>query len=131
MSQAPRYSISVAAELSGPASADAADVRGRGLVRPRRTSGGTRRYSDADIERLAKITALTAEWGMNLAGVARVLELEDTVTDLTRQLARIEAQMFESAQQLQSEMAQVHRSYRRDLVLYQHPKHPELWTFKS
>jgi MerR family transcriptional regulator/heat shock protein HspR len=131
VSQAPRYSISVAAELSGLHPQTLRMYEARGLVRPRRTSGGTRRYSDADIERLAKITALTAEWGMNLAGVARVLELEDTVTELTRQLARMEAQMYESARQLQSEMAQVHRSYRRDLVPYQHPKHPELWTFKS
>ncbi len=131
MSQAPRYSISVAAELSGLHPQTLRMYESRGLVRPRRTSGGTRRYSDADIERLQKITTLTAEWGMNLAGVARVLELEDTVNDLNRQLARLENQMFESAQRLQHELAQVHRSYRRDLVLYQQPQHPELWTFKS
>ena len=75
--------------------------------------------------------ALTSEWGMNLAGVARVLELEDTVASLNRQVARLENQMFESAQRLQHELAQVHRSYRRDLVPYQRPQHPELWTFKN
>ena len=79
MNREPRYSISVAAEITGLHPQTLRMYESRGLVRPRRTSGGTRRFSDSDIERLRKIIALTTEWGMNLAGVARVLELEDTV----------------------------------------------------
>jgi MerR family transcriptional regulator/heat shock protein HspR len=131
MNREPRYSISVAAEITGLHPQTLRMYESRGLVRPRRTSGGTRRFSDSDIERLRKVVALTSEWGMNLAGVARVLELEDTVESLNRQVARLENQMFEAAQRLQNELAQVHRSYRRDLVPYQQPQHPELWTFRS
>ncbi len=131
MNREPRYSISVAAEITGLHPQTLRMYESRGLVRPRRTSGGTRRFSDSDIERLRKIIALTSEWGMNLAGVARVLELEDTVESLNRQVSRLENQMFEAAQRLQNELAQVHRSYRRDLVPYQQPQHPELWTFRS
>jgi MerR family transcriptional regulator/heat shock protein HspR len=131
MNREPRYSISVAAEITGLHPQTLRMYESRGLGRPRRTSGGTRRFSDSDIERLRKVVALTSEWGMNLAGVARVLELEDTVESLNRQVARLENQMFEAAQQLQNELAQVHRSYRRDLVPYQQPQHPELWTFRS
>ena len=131
MNHEARYSISVAAEITGLHPQTLRMYESRGLVRPRRTSGGTRRFSDADIERLQKIIVLTGELGMNLAGAARVLELEDTIAALNRQLARLENQMFESAQRLQHELAQVHRAYRRDLVLYQKPQPPELWTFKN
>jgi MerR family transcriptional regulator, heat shock protein HspR len=127
----PRYSISVAAELTGLHPQTLRVYESRGLVRPRRTSGGTRRYSDADLERLNKITQLTNEWGLNLAGVARVLELQDTVTALHREVARLQDQMYEASRRLQRDVEQVHRSYRRDLVLYKQPQHPELWTFKN
>jgi MerR family transcriptional regulator, heat shock protein HspR len=73
-----RYSISVAAELTGLHPQTLRVYESRGLVRPRRTPGGTRRYSDQDLVRLRKIVALTGELGMSLAGVERVLELEDT-----------------------------------------------------
>jgi MerR family transcriptional regulator/heat shock protein HspR len=126
-----RYSISVAAELTGLHPQTLRVYESRGLVRPRRTAGGTRRYSDADLARLQKITELTTEFGMNLAGAGRVLELEDTVAALNREVARLEAQMFEAAQRVQQELAQVHRAYRRDLILYEPPKHPEPWTFRS
>ena len=126
-----RYSISVAAELAGLHPQTLRVYEARGLVRPRRTAGGTRRYSDADLVRLQKITELTTEFGMNLAGAGRVLELEDTVAALNRELARLEAQMYEAAQAVQRELAQVHRAYRRDLVVYEPPKHPEPWTFRN
>ena len=78
----PRYSISVAAELTGLHQQTLRVYEARGLVRPRRTPGGTRRYSEADLARLRKISGLTGELGMNLAGATRVLELEDTVARL-------------------------------------------------
>ena len=126
----PRYSISVAAELSGLHPQTLRVYEARGLVRPRRTPGGTRRYSDADIARLTKICALT-ELGLNLAGVTQVMQLEDTVEVLTRRVSDLEGQLLAAATRLRAELAQVHREYRRDLVPYQPPKHPQVWTFRN
>jgi MerR family transcriptional regulator/heat shock protein HspR len=127
----PRYSISVAAELAGLHPQTLRVYEARGLVRPRRTPGGTRRYSDADIARLVKVTALTTELGLNLAGVIQVMRLEDTVDQLNRRVSDLEGQLLAAAKRLQSELAQVHRTYRRDLVPYQPPKHPQVWTFRN
>lgn len=75
------YAISVAAELSGTAIQNLRVYERRGLVLPNRTSGGTRRYSEEDVERLVRIRELL-DGGLNLAGVERVLELEDEVERL-------------------------------------------------
>lgn len=74
-SRHPVYAISVAAELTGTGVQSLRLYERIGLVEPARTPGGTRRYSDADIERLRRIIDLLAE-GINLAGIARILELE-------------------------------------------------------
>jgi len=83
---AARYSISVAAELAGLHPQTLRIYEARGLLRPRRTPGGTRRYSDADLDRLRRIAVLTGELGLNLAGAQRVLELEDMVHELARRV---------------------------------------------
>jgi MerR family transcriptional regulator/heat shock protein HspR len=75
------YAISVAAELAGTAVQNLRVYERRGLVSPERTDGGTRRYSEADVERLVRIRELL-DAGLNLAGVDRVLELEDEVARL-------------------------------------------------
>jgi MerR family transcriptional regulator/heat shock protein HspR len=75
------YAISVAAELSGTAIQNLRVYERRGLVTPDRTDGGTRRYSEDDIERLVRIRELL-DAGLNLAGIDRVLELEDEVAQL-------------------------------------------------
>ena len=75
------YAISVAAELSGTAIQNLRVYERRGLVSPDRTEGGTRRYSEHDVERLVRIRELL-DAGLNLAGVDRVLELEDEVQRL-------------------------------------------------
>jgi MerR family transcriptional regulator, heat shock protein HspR len=90
----------------------------KGLMRPQRTPGGTRLYSDADLERLRVIQRLTTELGLNLAGVEHVLRLED---ELRKQRARAER----LERELREEIQRVHRSYRREVVLYQHARHPE------
>ena len=113
----PRYMISVAAELVGMHSQTLRIYEQKGLVRPRRTSGNTRLYSERDLERLRLIQHLTTELGLNLAGVERVLELEDEVEQLQKRLARLEGEM-------RAAVAGVHKSYRRDLVPYQKPKLP-------
>ncbi|MFZ6004425.1 MAG: heat shock protein transcriptional repressor HspR [Actinomycetota bacterium] len=102
------YVISVAAELAGLHPQTLRIYERKGLVDPARTGGGSRRYSDADIEQLRRIQELTAE-GLNLAGVQRVLELEAALAQLRRELA---ATREAAAAALQ----QTHRQYRRDLV---------------
>ena len=79
------YVISVAAELAGVHPQTLRIYERKGLVDPARTSGGSRRYSDADIDLLRRIQDLTNA-GLNLAGVERVLELEDEVARLRAEL---------------------------------------------
>ena len=107
----PRYMISVAAELVGMHPQTLRMYEAKGLVRPRRTPGNTRLYSDADLERLRLIQTLTTELGLNLAGVETVLRLRDEVQRLNARMERLERQMREEVQR-------VHKQYRRDLVLY-------------
>ena len=113
----PRYMISVAAELVGMHPQTLRIYEQKGLVRPQRTAGNTRLYSDADVERLRLIQRLTTELGLNLAGVQRVLRMEDELQRMRRRLERME-------QEMRRALAEVHRSYRRDLVVYQPPKPP-------
>jgi DNA-binding transcriptional MerR regulator len=79
------YGISVAAELVGTAVQNLRVYESRGLVEPDRTGGGTRRYSENDLVRLRRITELLGE-GLNLAGIALVLELERDNARLRRRL---------------------------------------------
>jgi MerR family transcriptional regulator, heat shock protein HspR len=114
----PRYMISVAAELVGMHPQTLRIYESKGLVRPGRTPGGTRLYSEHDLERLRLIQRLTTELGLNLAGVARVIALEDELAQMRARFDRLEAEMREA-------IDQVHRQYRRDLVLYrQEPPFP-------
>jgi MerR family transcriptional regulator/heat shock protein HspR len=110
----PRYMISVAAEIVGMHPQTLRIYEQKGLVRPGRTPGGTRLYSERDLERLRLIQRLTTELGLNLAGVEHVLRLEDELRKMQARMDRMERQMRE-------EIASVHRTYRRDLVLYEPP----------
>ncbi|MXZ78541.1 MAG: MerR family transcriptional regulator [Acidimicrobiia bacterium] len=96
------YVISVAAELAGIHPQTLRIYDRRGLVQPARTGGGSRRYSDADIEKLRRVHELTSE-GMNLDGVERVLALEAEVVRLREQVARLTREL---------------ESKRADIVLY-------------
>jgi MerR family transcriptional regulator/heat shock protein HspR len=110
--------ISVAAELVGMHPQTLRLYESKGLVRPARTPGGTRLYSDVDLERLKLIQRLTTELGLNLAGVEQVLRLQDELRRTRLRMERLE-------RELRAEIAAVHRSYRRDLVLYNpSPQHP-------
>src|SRR5829696_7452902 len=111
MTNHPCYMISVAAELVGMHPQTLRMYETKGLVRPQRTPGNTRLYSDADLERLRLIQTLKAELGINLAGVEIVLRLEDELRKVQRRLERLERQM-------RDEVREVHRQYRRDLVPY-------------
>ena len=102
------YVISVAAELAGVHPQTLRIYERKGLVDPARTQGGSRRYSEGDIERLRRIQDLTAG-GLNLEGVRRVMELED-------ELARVRAELAEARAEAQEAVERTHRQYRRDLV---------------
>ena len=82
------FSISVAAELAGLHPQTLRIYEREGLVDPARSAGGTRRYSRRDIERLAEICVLTAD-GLNLAGIRRVLALQEETRQLQAELARL------------------------------------------
>ena len=112
------YMISVAAELVGMHPQTLRIYEQKGLVRPQRTPGGTRLYSEADVERLRIIQRLTTELGLNLAGVELVLRLEDELRKAQAQIERLERRLREDVQR-------VHKEYRRDLVVYREERHPE------
>jgi MerR family transcriptional regulator/heat shock protein HspR len=102
------YVISVAAELTGMHPQTLRIYERKGLLDPSRTSGGSRRFSESDLERLRHIQELTAT-GLNLEGVRRVLQLEAEVTRLRDELVEVRAQALDA-------VAATHRQYRRDLV---------------
>src|SRR5262245_34034979 len=111
MGDRPIYMISVAAELVGMHPQTLRMYEATGLIRPQRTPGGTRLYSEADVERLRIVQRLTSELGLNLAGVELVLRLEDELRRAHVQLERLQREM-------RDEVESVHRQYRRDLVVY-------------
>jgi MerR family transcriptional regulator/heat shock protein HspR len=86
------YIISVAAELAGVHPQTLRIYERKGLVRPHRTSGNTRRYSEADIERLQAIQLLTDE-GINLAGVKRIMEMREEIASLHGRLVSLSEQL--------------------------------------
>jgi MerR family transcriptional regulator/heat shock protein HspR len=90
----------------------------KGLVRPQRTPGGTRLYSETDLDRLRIIQRLTTEVGLNLAGVELVLRLEDELRKAHTRIEGLQAQLRE-------EIQKVHKEYRRDLVVYREQRLPE------
>ena len=118
MNDRPVYMISVAAELVGMHPQTLRIYETKGLVRPQRTPGGTRMYSEADVERLRIIQRLTTELGLNLAGVELVLRLEDELRKAHGQIERLQRER-------KQEVENVHRQYRRDLVLYREERLPE------
>jgi MerR family transcriptional regulator, heat shock protein HspR len=120
-SDRPIYMISVAAQLVGMHPQTLRMYETKGLVRPQRTPGGTRLYSEADVERLRIVQRLTSELGLNLAGVELVLRLEDELRKAHAQIERLQ-------QQLRNEVQNVHRQYRRDLVLVRDERLPERQT---
>jgi MerR family transcriptional regulator/heat shock protein HspR len=112
-----RYMISVAADLVGMHQQTLRMYESKGLVRPQRTPGGTRLYSEADLDRLRVIQRLTTELGLNLAGVEHVLRLEDELRKQRHRAERLE-------RELREQIREVHRSYRREVVIYQQPQPP-------
>ena len=114
MDDRPRYMISVAADLVGMHPQTLRIYENKGLIRPKRTAGNTRLYSEADLDRLRLIQRLTNELGLNLAGVEHVLRLQDELVRMRRRLDRMEREMRQA-------ISEVQRQYRRDLVPWKPP----------
>jgi MerR family transcriptional regulator/heat shock protein HspR len=114
MDDRPRYMISVAADIVGMHPQTLRIYENKGLVQPKRTPGGTRLYSELDLDRLRAIQQLTTELGLNLAGVEQVLRLQDEVSRMRERLSRMEREM-------RSAIDDVHKTYKRELVLYRTP----------
>jgi MerR family transcriptional regulator/heat shock protein HspR len=112
------FMISVAAELAEMHPQTLRMYESRGLIEPKRSPKGTRLYSQADVERLRRIQEMTSEWGMNLAGVERVFELEEQLTRMQRKVAILERR----AEQLQEEIGRLEEkreSVKAELVRYE------------
>ena len=102
------YVISVAAELAGVHPQTLRIYERKGLLEPARTGGGSRRYSERDIDRLLRIQRLTAA-GVNLEGVKRIMDLEDEIEALRQEVVRAQDEAREAVER-------THRHYRRELV---------------
>ena len=102
------YVISVAAEIAGVHPQTLRIYERKGLLDPARTVGGNRRYSEGDLDRLRRIAELTAD-GLNLAGVKRVLELEEELRALHDNLDRVRREARDAVDEMS-------RRHRRDLV---------------
>ncbi|MGH8951940.1 MAG: heat shock protein transcriptional repressor HspR [Acidimicrobiia bacterium] len=110
------FVISVAAELAGMHPQTLRIYERKGLLEPYRTPGGTRRYSQEDIERLQLIQDLTSQ-GLNLEGVRRVLALQEENRTLKRKLDKLRDKLDDVEEEMERKLEEVHRSYRHDLVL--------------
>ena len=117
--ETPVYVISVAAQLSGLHPQTLRQYDRLGLVSPDRTPGRGRRYSARDIELLRQVQQLSQDEGINLAGIKRIIELENQVATLQARVAELEDALDGAAAAMRQREAAVHASYRRDLVPYQ------------
>jgi len=110
------YVISVAANLAGMHPQTLRIYERRGLIEPFRTPGGTRRYSDEDLERLALIQDLTDQ-GINIEGVKRIMALEAENERLRQDVKRLRRKVALSEEDKAAAIRDVHRSYRREIVV--------------
>lgn len=116
--ESPVYVISVAAQLSGLHPQTLRQYDRLGLVSPDRTAGRGRRYSARDIQLLRQVQQLSQDEGINLAGIKRIIELENQVVALQERVAELQSAVEGAAAAMQQREAAVHASYRRDLVPY-------------
>jgi MerR family transcriptional regulator/heat shock protein HspR len=112
------YIISVAAELAGVHPQTLRTYERKGLIKPARTAGGTRRYSDRDVARVRLIQELTQGEGVNLAGVLRILALQDQVEALEVELARARLEVEQIRADARAAVADALRRTGTEIVLY-------------
>ncbi len=112
------FMISVAAELADMHPQTLRMYESRGLITPKRSPKNTRLYSQQDVDRLRRIQEMTAERGLNLAGVESVLELEEKLDKTRRELRQMREREAEMEQQMSLEIDKVRRSLGAELVPY-------------
>ncbi len=123
----PVFVISVAAQLSGLHAQTLRSYDRLGLVSPGRSAGGGRRYSARDIALLREVQRLSQEEGVNLAGIKRIIELEQLVDELQNRVDELVAEVAELRDAAEQAAATVHRSYRRDLVPVDRRRQLVIW----
>ncbi len=115
----PLYMISVAAELAGVHPQTLRIYERKRLVHPVRSGGNTRLYSDADIDRLRQIQQLTQEEGVNLAGVIRILQMQEEMARYREETERLRRAVAELKHRVTGEAERARRSYKAEIVLVQ------------
>jgi len=127
------FMISVAAELAEMHPQTLRMYEARGLIEPKRSPKGTRLYSQADVDRLRRIQEMTAELGMNLAGVERVFELEEQLDLMARKVAALERRAGELKQEVER-LEALRRELRAEIVPYERGgelvRHADIQRFK-
>jgi MerR family transcriptional regulator/heat shock protein HspR len=118
------FMISVAAQLADMHPQTLRTYEARGLIAPSRSAKGTRLYSQEDVERLRRIQEMTAELGLNLAGVERVLDLEAEIERMHARIEELELQALHAQVELAERLEEVRRSYRAELVPYPNSRPP-------
>jgi MerR family transcriptional regulator/heat shock protein HspR len=111
------FMISVAAELAEMHPQTLRMYEARGLIEPKRSPKGTRLYSHKDVNRLRRIQEMTAELGMNLAGVERVFELEEQLESMQRRVSTLEKRALELDAEVKR-LEQLRRELRAEIVPY-------------
>ncbi|HEY3614129.1 MAG TPA: MerR family transcriptional regulator [Gaiellales bacterium] len=119
--ETPKYAISVAAEFVGMHPQTLRLYETRRLVVPRRSAGGRRLYSDADLARLESVKALTTALGLNHSGVEHVLLLEQTLTRLQQRVSELEGELATLRRAHSRAVADRDRAVRHEVVLWQPP----------
>ena len=112
------FMISVAAQLANMHPQTLRMYEARGLIEPKRSPKGTRLYSQEDVDQLRLIQEMTAELGLNLAGVERVLRLEQEIDSMQARMEEIELEALQAQVRLAEELEEVRRSFRAELVPY-------------
>jgi MerR family transcriptional regulator/heat shock protein HspR len=111
------FMISVAAQLANMHPQTLRMYEARGLIEPQRSPKGTRLYSQEDVEKLRRIQEMTADLGLNLAGVERVLRLEQEIDDMHTRIEAIELEALQAQVRLAQELEEVRRSFRAELTV--------------
>jgi MerR family transcriptional regulator/heat shock protein HspR len=114
------FMISVAAELADMHPQTLRMYEQRGLITPKRSPKGTRLYSQEDVDRLRRIQEMTAELGLNLAGVEKVLALEADLERARKRVAALEKRMRQAQSEMEAELERVRKSFRAELVPLKH-----------
>jgi len=110
------FMISVAAQLANMHPQTLRMYEARGLIEPQRSPKGTRLYSQEDVEKLRRIQEMTAELGLNLAGVERVLDLEREIEQMHERIEQLEVETLQAQVTLAEQLEEVRRSFRAELV---------------